>query len=310
MLTGGVTTYLLLLISRKSLGNPEFFNLSGESIKELNGLIKYFYQEAIFHPRLGSSSYIKNNFKEDFINSEFKYNQIISDGSLINDSYPGFNISQSDLLSSPFLWRFLTKSDLERKIISVLGKNKQIYLTNINAWMVTHLSNKNLNVNSKEMIFSSAAQTYHYDFDLIHFCKLFINLSNSNISDGPFEFIDPSNSKDISNPPLVPNSLRGQKRFKKIPKILIDQKKFLTGPIGSSLVCPTFCIHRDGRPNKGNHRLVLQLEFASTLAFSEKKYGLENYISILKKLYELKEPSFMYFLNQKSYLLKYLNLFS
>lgn len=52
MLTGGVTTYLLLLISRKSLGNPEFFNLSGESIKELNGLIKYFYQEAIFHLRL------------------------------------------------------------------------------------------------------------------------------------------------------------------------------------------------------------------------------------------------------------------
>tara|TARA_A100001388_G_C28772346_1_gene504715 strand:- start:3320 stop:4405 length:1086 start_codon:yes stop_codon:yes gene_type:complete len=310
VLTGGFTTYLLLLITFRSFGKPKLFKLSEESLEELNELNKYLHKEAIFYPRLGSLKSKNKNFKKQYLLSEFKYHQIISDGKLINDSYPGFNISQRELLSSPFLWRFLTKNDFENKIVSILGKKKNHYLVNINAWMVTHLNSKKFDSYSKEMIFSSAAQTYHYDYDLIHFCKVFINLSNTNIDDGPFEFVDAYKARNIPNPPLVPNSFRGKTRVINIPKILIDQKRFLTGPTGSTLVCPTFCIHRDGRPKKGNHRIVLQLEFATTLAFSEKFYGLQKYSSILRKLYDLNEPAFMSFLNEKSYLLRYLNLFT
>ena len=135
--------------------------------------------------------------------------------------------------------------------------------TQITCWWSTPYSD------SPEHV-KSAAQQFHQDRDYIKFVKIFIYLTDVGAENGPHEFIAGSNADYAA---VTKNKLRSSKRLtdEYLASVYArDRFRKFVAPRGTVLFEDTSGFHK-GNPVVEDHRLMLQLEFASTL------YGSPSY---------------------------------
>ena len=117
----------------------------------------------------------------------------------------------------------------------------------------------------------AAAQKFHQDRDYIKFLKLFFYLTDVGEDNGPHEFVAGSNADYAEH---SPTKLRSSKRLdderlqRSYPK---ERFRRFTGPRGSLIVEDTSGFHK-GSPVRAGHRLMLQLEYATSLYGSPGAY--------------------------------------
>lgn len=109
-----------------------------------------------------------------------------------------------------------------------------------------------------------AAQLYHFDMDRIKWLKIFIYVNDVTLENGPHNYIRGSHK-----PGSKPEDIL-KRGYKRIPDEDLyryyksDDIKTICGEAGSIFAGDTKCWHK-GTPLKKGHRLVLELEYTSSL---------------------------------------------
>lgn len=138
--------------------------------------------------------------------------------------------------------------------------------SNLDMWW-SPVRNKNLNIEIEHA--NQSAQMFHFDLDKVKWLKVFFYLTDVDIYNGPHEYVVGShriNSK--------PKELR-KLGYERLPDNLVrkyyseDKIKKILGPKGTVFIADTSCYHRGAPPLK-NHRLLLVIEYASSL------FGVNN----------------------------------
>ena len=111
---------------------------------------------------------------------------------------------------------------------------------------------------------SEAAQLYHFDMDRVKWLKVFFYINDVTIDNGPHCYIEGSHKPGAKPAHLLE---RGYARIPDAdvePYYLPDAVKVICGEAGSMFIGDTKCWHK-GTPLKKGHRLVLELEYTSSL---------------------------------------------
>lgn len=114
---------------------------------------------------------------------------------------------------------------------------------------------------------AAAAQRFHFDLDRLRFVKLFVYLTNVTTENGPHEFVRGSHR-------FLPQPLRADRRFTDDEVFdHFDREKVvsITGESGTMFFADTRGLHK-GLNVVAGHRLVFQLEYASSLFGAEVRY--------------------------------------
>jgi ectoine hydroxylase-related dioxygenase (phytanoyl-CoA dioxygenase family) len=164
-------------------------------------------------------------------------------------------VDQSALLACPAVAKLAFDPNLVAVAQKFLGAPP--VHTQTNCWWSKHHSDDLEHV-------KAAAQQFHQDRDYIRFLKVFIYLTDVDEASGPHEFIAGSNA-DYAQ--VSKNRLRSSKRLSDrylesvYPK---DRFRQFTATRGSIILEDTSGFHK-GNPVVSGHRLMLQLEYVSSL---------------------------------------------
>jgi hypothetical protein len=107
---------------------------------------------------------------------------------------------------------------------------------------------------------SAAAQLFHFDLDRLRFLKLFVYLTDVDDDSGPHQFVAGSHRR-------LPAPFRHDRRYDTDEvRVAFGDAAIRTigGPRGTVFVADTRGLHR-GCPVRRGHRLVFQMEWASSL---------------------------------------------
>jgi hypothetical protein len=135
------------------------------------------------------------------------------------------------------------------------------YLSNLAMWW-SPVRKKTVDI--KNEIANQSAQFFHFDLDKIKWLKVFFYITDTDIFNGPHEYVEgshkifakPKELRDIGYHRLPDSLIRKYFHKEKIKKIL--------GLKGTVFVADTSCYHRGSPPLK-NHRLLLQIEYSNSL---------------------------------------------
>jgi len=171
-------------------------------------------------------------------------------------------IDQSALLACPAIAKLAFDPNLVAVAQQFLGAPP--VHTQTNCWWSKHHSDDLEHI-------KAAAQQFHQDRDYIRFLKVFIYLTDVDEDGGPHEFIAGSNA-DYAQ--VSKNRLRSSKRLSDeylesvYPK---DRFRKFTATRGSIILEDTSGFHK-GNPIVSGHRLMLQLEYVSSLFGAPGRY--------------------------------------
>jgi hypothetical protein len=135
------------------------------------------------------------------------------------------------------------------------------YLSNLSMWWSPVRKTK---ISLENEIANQSAQFFHFDLDKIKWLKVFFYITDTDIFSGPHEYVEGSHKLFAK-----PKELRNL-GYERLPDNLIrkyyskDKIKKILGLRGTVFVADTSCYHRGSPPLKG-HRLLLQIEYASSL---------------------------------------------
>lgn len=106
---------------------------------------------------------------------------------------------------------------------------------------------------------AKAAQLFHFDLDRPRFVKLFVYLTDVGQETGPHAFVRGTHR-------FLPSEFRGDRRYsdEEVERRFRSQVLRLAGPRGTVFLADTRGLHK-GEPVVRGHRLVFQLELASSL---------------------------------------------
>ena len=107
---------------------------------------------------------------------------------------------------------------------------------------------------------SEAAQLFHFDLDRLRFVKLFVYLTDVDDDAGPHQFVAGSHRH-------LPATFRADRRYETDDVRAAfgdDAVRTICGPRGTMFLADTKGLHR-GCPVRHGHRLVFQMEWASSL---------------------------------------------
>jgi hypothetical protein len=107
---------------------------------------------------------------------------------------------------------------------------------------------------------SAAAQLYHFDMDRIKFLKFFVYLTDVGPDNGPHCYIRRSHLRK-PRPLLRIERIADAEMFRHYPA---DRLVEITGPRGTVAAVDTRGFHK-GKPLVAGHRLIFQIEFATSL---------------------------------------------
>jgi Phytanoyl-CoA dioxygenase (PhyH) len=169
---------------------------------------------------------------------------------------------QSKLLASPDIAQLVFDPGLLAVAQDFLGA-PPIH-TQANCWWSVAYSNHTDYV-------KAAAQKFHQDRDYIKFLKFFFYLTDVGEDNGPHEFIAGSN---VDYAEHSRNKLRSSKRLDDARLeggYARERFRRFTGPRGSLIVEDTSGFHK-GWPVRSGHRLMLQIEYATSVFGSPEAY--------------------------------------
>ena len=106
---------------------------------------------------------------------------------------------------------------------------------------------------------SPAAQLFHFDLDRLRFLKFFVYLTDVDEESGPHAYVRGSHKQ-------LPRQLREDRRYtdEEVEASFPGQTVSIAGPTGTMFLADTRGLHK-GAPLQKGHRLVFQLEYASSL---------------------------------------------
>ena len=111
---------------------------------------------------------------------------------------------------------------------------------------------------------SEAAQLYHFDLDRVKWLKIFFYLNDVTPENGPHCYIRGSHLTGSKPPSLLKRGYARIKDSELIPFYKKEDFKAVCASAGSIFAGDTKCWHK-GTPLKKGHRLVLELEYTSSL---------------------------------------------
>lgn len=155
--------------------------------------------------------------------------------------------NMSDVFSSEYTWQLIDQLHLVD--LAAQYFRCEPILTQVQSWHVLPLRDDEY---EQERLYDHAAQSFHFDMDWLQFLKFFINLTDVNEEDGPFEYQLASHSGH--------HQLFDQRHAESELMTNINVVKAV-GNCGTCFVADTSGLHRDGRVMSGG-RQVLQVEFA------------------------------------------------
>jgi Phytanoyl-CoA dioxygenase (PhyH) len=293
---GFAKDYLLSLLSDQNTSSSDSYNrlrwLYSLSKGKSNSILALPYQvrhpyfcQAPKHLRGTCRSIVKNGFSRieptreasnlaKRLNHELQECALISDLSFSDHPKRYLNLSEAskdegrqaarlrhsteDVLNSEAAWELIDLLNMYDIACSYLRCTP--VLTSMISWHVFTISE----TDSSEEIYDVAAQTYHYDLDYIRFVKFFVNLTDVNETDGPFEYVPLSHHHK-------PDEYFRDGRFAERNLSLAAVCVKADGPAGSMFIADTSGLHRDGRAC-GGYRHVLQVEFACSLFGAKFQY--------------------------------------
>ncbi|SUX29964.1 phytanoyl-CoA dioxygenase family protein [Chromobacterium vaccinii] len=118
---------------------------------------------------------------------------------------------------------------------------------------------------STERNLSSNAQMFHQDKEFIKFIKVFVYLSDVGEEQGPHCYIEGSHLDELHRKGIDLSCRVEDKDIKKFYSV--NRIKMRTGHAGQIIFGDTSCVHK-GSQVKNGYRLMLQLEYASSLYLS------------------------------------------
>jgi len=164
------------------------------------------------------------------------------------------NYRREDLSSVNELLDIANNSDIIEIVQDFLGATPTI--SNINMWW---------SIPGKEK--AEQAQLFHRDVDDLKFCKLFIYLTDVDMSNGPHVYVEGSSSS---------KKLREIRRYnnEEIIKTFGEYSiKYFTAPKGSAFIVDTYGFHKGLLP-KNKKRLLFQVQYSLS------PIGIESYSPI------------------------------
>ena len=164
-----------------------------------------------------------------------------------NKTSPRLNHQRWDVMSDKKVWSLMHELSLHQ--LAAYYLRCQPVLTSIESWHVVPIANQGYS----ERLYSSCAQSYHYDMDWIKFVKVFVNLTRSDCGSGAFEFLLGSHVSGS-------HQRYTDKRIDDL-KVRDGEVVYADGVTGDAFLVDTSGIHRDGRAESAS-RHVLQYEFA------------------------------------------------
>lgn len=171
---------------------------------------------------------------------------------------PRLNHQRWDVMRDKKVWSLMHELSLHR--LAAYYLRCLPVLTSIESWHVNPIGDQR----DSEVLYSTCAQTYHYDMDWIRFLKVFVNLTRSDRASGAFEFV------------VGTHICRAHDDYtdKRIEDFKIQSSKvvYADGVTGDAFLVDTSGIHRDGRA-KNRSRHVLQYEFAVAAFGASKLYS-------------------------------------
>lgn len=115
---------------------------------------------------------------------------------------------------------------------------------------------------------SSNAQMFHQDKEFVKFLKVFVYLTDVGMEQGPHSYIEGSHLDELHR---KGPGLSDRVADADIGKYYEPSRlKTVTGPAGMVLFGDTSCVHK-GEPVRAGYRVMLQLEYASSLYLSPVK---------------------------------------
>jgi hypothetical protein len=169
---------------------------------------------------------------------------------------------QSALLACPAVGKLVFDPNLLAITQDFLGA-PPIH-TQTNAWWSVGYSDRLEHV-------KAAAQRFHQDRDYIKVLKIFVYLTDVGDDNGPHQFVAGSN---VDYAARSGNELRSSRRLSDeflASRYPPDRFRVFTGPRGTVIGEDTSGFHKGALPRKG-HRLVLQIEYVSSLYARPKAY--------------------------------------
>jgi hypothetical protein len=213
--------------------------------------------------------FAKNNICIYFDDSGIKKNRFFKND-LENYDSSKYGYDRSDIYNS-FIKDLIFDPVFTRISKNYLGTEP--CLSNLDMWWSPA---RNRNLNLQKEIANQSAQMFHFDLDKIKFLKVFFYITDTDIYAGPHEYVEgshkinskPKELRNIGYDRLPDNLIRKHYSENKIKKIL--------GNKGTVFIADTSCYHR-GSPPLNNHRLLLVVEYASSLFGGNNTYINTNF---------------------------------
>ena len=247
-------------------------NLTGFDLNK-QGLKRWESNKKIFREKVGSTLNKYNGFPLGYDLFKIEDNDLLKRiitryNQIINSSEHAMIYDENNKITSPEKGKFFLLKDILSSIPEVIELlNQQVQeklyhyygchflVTHISAYRTTNLPNAQ---GSSEVY----AHKLHYDRHPSDTLKLFVNLSDVTLEDGPFNFFDRVNSKKV-----LKAGYKDRTNYGKAIDIIEDpeQKIFFTGKSGAAaIVDTTSCLHKAGIPKADHIRDLLIFNFEST----------------------------------------------
>lgn len=159
-----------------------------------------------------------------------------------------FEYPTSLILDAPHVLRILTSDEIVAAAFHYL-RSEPIF-AGLKAWWSLP------EPDAPEEKLSGAAQLYHFDYDYPAFIKFFVYLTDVEIDDGPFTYIEGTH---IEKPIWSDDRCSDQLLLRTYG--LAAAERPLTGPAGTLVAADTSGFHK-GSPVRANPRLILEVEYA------------------------------------------------
>lgn len=274
------------LIQKKFKNKKEYSaeNLVFIEILKKNGF--YLFPDKINIPKQIDKIYSQLSVFSDAIpsnnNKSFKYKNL---GEAKKDQFrlnTRFFYRYKDLIKEECVWEIISNEFIWSIAHQYLGDN--FCLQSLHSWSLIppteYFLNKSKNI--KDEIFSSQAQSFHYDLDWPIFLKFFICLDTVDKDSGPFQYVIGTHRNKRKD--LFIDKRINKKEFQNLPL------EYLIGQKGTFAAADTIGFHRDGRP-KSKERTIIQLEFSSfaignpkTRTFFKRENVSKRTLSLIKKI--------------------------
>ncbi|MFN9624022.1 MAG: phytanoyl-CoA dioxygenase family protein [Cyanobacteriota bacterium] len=173
-----------------------------------------------------------------------------------------YDAEEASLMSLQSFARLVTSEEVHQIARAIMGE--RYLLTSALVWASFACDNT--------FQAMASAQIFHMDYDYLDDIKLFVNLSDTDSTSGPLEYVAGSHRpghKKIWSSESIP-----EERVWRMHGI--EKRSLFTGKKGEVYISDNRGLHRDAPPSRGAWKLAIQVNFSRNQFGSEKVYASQR----------------------------------